>query len=90
MKDALKHKCRTCPFFHQPQEGPNGVCVLYPPPPLFMGMHPVPTAVIDMKKPPAIMPLIQGSYPRMNENEGCWQHPDGQREIQEMRMRALN
>ena len=91
MADAIKHKCKTCPYFHQPDPAAGGgACVLYPPVPLFMGMMPAGGPLVDPTKPPQINPMIRGSYPLMNEEEGCWQHPDAQREIMANRMKALN
>lgn len=76
-KDAIGNcQCKTCPYFHQVQKGPVGVCIKEPPKPFIIGMVPGGGPLVDPSKPQQMQPIIHGYFSPVSENDGCGAHPD--------------
>jgi hypothetical protein len=69
-----KYTCDTCPFWHNPQGLPIGLCLREPPKPLMIGM--APSSPLARPGPGMdIQPVIRGYFPTCGAKDGCGQHP---------------
>lgn len=75
MKDAIgTKKCATCKFWHNPHEGPSGVCIYDPPTAFIVGVVPA-SPLVDPRKPGAEMAhVVRGYFPMTGREDGCGKH----------------
>lgn len=75
MKDAIGvNTCKTCRFFHQPNDGQVGVCIKRPPTPFIVGMTQSSPPVIAPDRPPQVQPVVHAFFPVVSVRDGCAEH----------------
>lgn len=61
-----------------------------PPTPFIVGAAPVGGPLVDPNKPPQLAHVVQAYFPKVVETDGCWEHPDAQKELRELARRDLH